>query len=250
MRSFIPVIFIVLFGLFYTPYAYGQSSFSPASETKSDNDLSTLEADNRNLKFRLILVGAFAIVSASGFMVVVSRYHKSLSTTRELAKENKKISAELLAKKDHEKKQIEQELNRNREYLTGFAMEINRKQELLGNLYARLNKIKPQKEKEKGIEDLLKDLRIIMQVEKSHNQLQKEAELINSDFYSRLEKEYPQLSENERQFAGLIRMGLSNKEIALIRQINANSAKVYRHRLCKKIGINSSQELEELLLSI
>lgn len=161
-------LLILLFCTILFSGAKGQSPSGPASTAdeyiKIENPL---RSENRNLTIRFYLVALFAVGSFAGFMVVVSRYHKNLLETKRLSRDNKWISAELLSEKNREKLQVKMELEQKKDYLTGFALEISRKQELISDLYARLNKIKRLKEKDKKLEGVIRFLRGQIQVETS-----------------------------------------------------------------------------------
>ena len=70
---------------------------------------------------------------------------------------------------------------------------------------------------------------------------------LNTDFYLRLAKRTPGLSENEQRLAALIRLNLSSKEIASILSISTKSVEVNRHRLRKKMHLKREENLTELI---
>ena len=79
--------------------------------------------------------------------------------------------------------------------------------------------------------------------------LQNNIEQINHQFYENLDN-IAKLSQSEKQICGLIRMNLSNKQIALIRNTTTESAKVFRYRIRKKIGLQPEEDVVAFLQKI
>ena len=66
----------------------------------------------------------------------------------------------------------------------------------------------------------------------------------------KLKKNFPTLSANEIQICLLLRLQLSSKEIASIKNISVDSLKVLRYRLRKKLNLDSSVKLAEFMNSL
>lgn len=77
-----------------------------------------------------------------------------------------------------------------------------------------------------------------------------DVEMINSEFYSKLQKKAPNLSKAEMEICLLIRLNLSTKEIAAKRKTTDSSIKVAKHRIRNKMNVKSTSELEQLLNSL
>ena len=225
---------------------YGQSTPFEELSVPASSELVTLQKDYKGLQFRFYLVVVVALGSVGGLVYVVSRYNQSLLKTKELMRTNEAISKELLEKKAAEEERVKRELNEKKEYLTGFAIEISRKHKLIEEVFTRLQEIRKAKDKNPGLEELLKYLRDQRNVES----LLEEVELVNSDFYTKLNHLYPDLSAKERRMAALVRLNLSNKEIAIIKNITPASTKVLRHRLGKKLGVTGGESLYNFLRNL
>lgn len=81
------------------------------------------------------------------------------------------------------------------------------------------------------------------------DQIRQNLDEINAEFYERLLKEYPEISKAERALCAHLKLGLSNKEIAQIKNSTENSVNVSKARLRKKIGLETNKELQQLLLN-
>lgn len=74
-----------------------------------------------------------------------------------------------------------------------------------------------------------------------------EVEKIHKDFKIKLQTSFPELSEQDRKLATLIRLNLSNKEIATLLSISPKSVEVSRYRLKKKLGLDKNANLSEFI---
>ena len=70
------------------------------------------------------------------------------------------------------------------------------------------------------------------------------------DFYINLNKRYPGLTPNESKLCALLRLNLSTKEIASITAQNPKSVDMARYRLRKKMNLNSTDNILDIIKSI
>ena len=70
---------------------------------------------------------------------------------------------------------------------------------------------------------------------------------IHPTFFKKLKSMYPNLSEHELRFCAFTCSGLDSKQIAFILNIQVESIRKIRQRLRKKLGLQPSESLEELL---
>ena len=73
---------------------------------------------------------------------------------------------------------------------------------------------------------------------------------LDDTFFTQLKLNFPQLNDNEIKLCALIRMGLSNKEIAISRNITPASVKVTKNRLRKKMALDAGTNLSDVLQEI
>lgn len=71
-----------------------------------------------------------------------------------------------------------------------------------------------------------------------------------SDFVSKIKQRYPKISDNELLILGGAKIGWSTKDIAIALNISQQSLVTARYRLRKKLGLKSSEELTELIISL
>lgn len=153
-----------------------------------------------------------------------------------------------LQKVNNENAILEKEIEFKRKEQMGIAISIFQKNQFLEKLKAKIDKIilKPETTTEELIQ--LKKLIIDnLSIDKEREKFNLFINELNTDFYLRLAKRYPGLSENEQRLSALIRLNLSSKEIASILNISTKSVEVNRHRLRKKMHLKREENLTELI---
>lgn len=80
-------------------------------------------------------------------------------------------------------------------------------------------------------------------------QFGKEFSSIHSSFLERLKEQYGKFSKSEMRLISLLKMNLSSKEIANTLRISDDGVKKARYRLRKKMGINSSIDIQQYLIN-
>lgn len=73
---------------------------------------------------------------------------------------------------------------------------------------------------------------------------------IYPNFFSRLLKKHPNLTETEQKLAAMLLMELKSKEIAGVLNIALSSVNKARNRLRKKIGLHADADLSEYFLTV
>ncbi|MGB0176662.1 MAG: transcriptional regulator, partial [Owenweeksia sp.] len=117
----------------------------------------------------------------------------------------------------------------------------------------KLREIKDLKpaEQTRNLQELDKSLAMSINLNKSRGLIHQHLEKVNTAFYSRLNKaSVDKLSKGEQEVAALIRVRLSDAEIAELRATSVNAVYVARHRLKKKLGLSAQQNLEDFLRNV
>ena len=131
-----------------------------------------------------------------------------------------------------------------------IALSIIHKNEVLNQLRLEIDKIKSKPETEIKYDDLSNlELLIInhLDLEKDRKVLNKYLEELNAEFFEKMEKKFPNLTEKEKRLSALLRLNLSSKELASILGISAKSVEVNRYRLRKKLNLKKDQKLSNVL---
>lgn len=150
-----------------------------------------------------------------------------------------------IRRKQHEKELVEFELEHKRKDVQHLAMGLGRKKERAEQVLAAADRIR--KVGDERVEELVNELKEQVKaehrVDEQREWIHREIETVNSAFYEKLKKSFPALVDTELELCGLIRSGLSNKEVAELRNISPKSARMARYRLKKKLGLLAAQDL-------
>lgn len=222
--------------------------------------------DRKNLTNHIGDISLVHIGFVSGivvlFLVILIRFSRLLFEEARLSQELKLAKDELESKNvDLEKEVAEKsiellnekekahqlELDYKQKDLESAQLNIRIKQEASEQLIKRLETMDREGKGQVGIQKLIHELKLRQKLDERLDLLAKDQENVNSEFFDRLIAQYPDLSKTEREICALIRLNLSTKEIATIRQASVNSVNTARSRIRKKTGLNRKDELEQFL---
>lgn len=100
------------------------------------------------------------------------------------------------------------------------------------------------------IKALILKTQMQISTEEKFSKIQDKVETVNRFFENKLIDKYPTLTKSEREVCGLLRINLSIKEVASIRNTSIDSIKSIRYRLRKKFKLDKSIELEKFIQSL
>lgn len=73
---------------------------------------------------------------------------------------------------------------------------------------------------------------------------------VNKEFYQKLKKAYPSLSQNDYKICALIKLNLSSKNMSKLLNISVESVHTSRHRIRKKMNLKRDVNLEDYISSL
>lgn len=190
------------------------------------------------------------ILLASGlifFILRASRKNKALAETEKALRQSREALMESqLSQQKQEKEYLQNELNLKSRQLTDLATHLAFKKELLAEVQAQLKTLpagKPQEE----LKEIHQKLSSHLQMDRQQKDLELYVEKSNQNFLHALEQQYPTITRNEKRLCAMIRLGMSNKEIAVLAGINPKSVEMSRYRLRKKLALDSDTNLQAFL---
>jgi DNA-binding CsgD family transcriptional regulator len=140
------------------------------------------------------------------------------------------------------------EVNYKKRDLTDFGIEITRKRNYIKEVMQRLTNIKKKPHiKTSDIDEIIKFAKAQLQIGQNLDYFHERIEDVNHQFTSKLKELYPTLTESELHLSSLLRLKLSTKEIANIKNVSPDSVKVLRYRLRKKFNLSTKTTLPEFL---
>ena len=143
-----------------------------------------------------------------------------------------------------EKSNLMKDLSLKNRELASKVMSLIEKNELLAEMSERLKKIIPATDDSNS--ELLRS--VVHDLQHQHSEgfweeFNVHFKEINPDFYTRLSKEFSDLSPNEMKLCAFLKLNLSTKEISMITRKNEHSIKIARYRLRQKFGISREENL-------
>lgn len=198
------------------------------------------EQQKKNLYFALFFIALLSGIIVS-YLVWKNYKNRVKITAKEL--ENEKLQKELLNQKV---KVSEAEI---KSLVADNTMRTVFKKEFLGQLS---DEMKASSSKE--VKVFIKMLKIKFQeqirTEDKLSKIHKKVEAVNKGFEDKLVRMYPELSKNQRDFCMFLRLNLSMKEIASIKNTTISSVKSMRHRIRAKLDLKPGEELEQFIQSL
>lgn len=196
--------------------------------------------------FYIIIFGI--IETCFGLYLLLYHLNKSISEDLSLRKKLHEKETQLLKEQTH---QLNKELEYKQKELTINSLNLLKQVECSNCFNRELQKLKTFIKKP--------GLAVYHQVLAQNNLANPDAywlefeacfREVHNEFYTRLQNDFPELTQAERRLAALIRLGLSTKQIAGITNNNSQSVDVARSRLRKKLNLETSTNLSDYLINI
>lgn len=205
----------------------------------------------------LSILGIAAVCAGFYFYFRASRREAREEEILRLRKEQvystqKSLSA-LEVKAETTEKDLLNKLEIKRKELVDFAVGVSDQKAFMEEVYALLAKAKnlpDGPEKDAALEEILAKLRERMYFTHEMHDFYARTEVLHRDFNMHLKEAYPNLTENERKLANLLRQGFSSKYIASLMNITPKSVEISRYRLRSKLGLSRSDNLVQFIKSI
>ena len=186
----------------------------------------------------------FLIVSSFTFLILFKRNtdHKQKLKLQEVEIE---LTQEKFKKEKLEKENLALSLKSKEQDMSLLATNNALKTKLKGELLIDIQSI--VKKSKENTQQLLRSLSLEIKnqihIEEKYGLWEENIEKANEEFLTNLMKKHPYLSRSEREMSLYIRLNLSAKEIIELKRTSAGSVKVSWHRIRKKLGLTSSEEL-------
>jgi len=148
---------------------------------------------------------------------------------------------------------LNQKLETKRREYVNVALNISSQREFLQSLVSKIDEIK-NSENPQQQQDLLNELSLIIRQKMNFSgeteALYAQIELIHKDFRQKLATAFPDLTEQEKRLAVLLRLNFSSKEIASLTGISPKSAEIARYRLRKKLNLKQGESLTQFIQNL
>ena len=168
--------------------------------------------------------------------------HKKESQIKSIEHELVKTN---LKNKESESQRLVQKINYYKQDLSNFSLDILRKTDFLEQLIKDISRIKPIDNpiKDEILKNTLFQIKNQLFIDKKLNTIQKNIDKLQAEFFETLIIKHPTLTENDMHLCALYRLGLTTKEVSIIKNITLEGARTGRKRLRKKLNINTETDL-------
>ena len=209
---------------------------------------------------RSIALGVLAIVLIILGIILWLRTSYTNKKEQELIIKDKQLAVSQTALIEAELKNtqlagedLKTRLNFKNNEIQNFALHIIEKNEFISDISKQIEQLKQDLKdpvaKEK-VRDLSSKLKYSLSIDRERQEFQKHIKQINSEFFLRLEQQFPSITESEKKLSALLMLNLSSKEIASILNISAKSVDMNRYRLRKKFEIEKECSLSDFISKI
>lgn len=223
-------------------HVYNDSIYNDSNQRKFNNlqiELATSEKQKEieillkqkeidQTKSKILRIHVISIFSLSVVLSILLYY-------RNKNKQKKQKIAELELKRAIEKRELELQQQ------TLHMINLNNS---ISEVEDRLKEVKKQDSVSKqDVQKVLSNITISKSMDKEWQQFESYFSNIHPKFNGLLVKQHSNLTQQERRLTALIRMGLSNREIASLLNIEQRSVIMNRYRLKQKLGLLEEEDL-------
>ncbi|MES2568197.1 MAG: hypothetical protein V4565_15090 [Bacteroidota bacterium] len=167
----------------------------------------------------------------------------------EFEKERVLVKQEI-ANKDHKSKVMEKELELKKKDLTNVILHHTHTYESNQEMIEKLEQASRNDDLGGSVKYLLNDLKSKNHIADRFSSFQNNIDHLNTEFYQKLKQKFPNLTKAETELCGFILINLSNKDISILKNVEASSVKMSKTRLRKKLGINPDEDLLNFIQKI
>lgn len=199
------------------------------------------EKDSYKSKLIMVIGGSLLLVI---FLVILYNRFTVIKRQKRIIEQQKELVEEAAETKLQYERLKQQSL---KEDLTNAAQEISRRQQWLEQFKEKLQKVKSLNIRADELNEVFLDVAQQMQLDSKNEELFGNIDQVNHEFFHLLKEKFPSITPKEQELCGLIRLNLSTKEIASIRNIEPHSIRIARSRLRKRLGLDRDDSLYDFL---
>jgi hypothetical protein len=216
------------------------------SELRLQGQLRENESEISQLKIQLIVGGSVMLIIIMTLLFLRSQTNRKKK--EQLLEADNLLNRERLKIKEVQRENLETELKNKNKDLTDFAIDITRKHEFIEEILEKLRELRSADDVDSiQLRSTIQFVKEQLLIDDSLKLFQDNIDQVNHEFMTKLETMFPELTKSEKQLCALLRLKLTSKEIAMIKNVSADSVKTLRHRLRKKLSLASNKDIGEFL---
>lgn len=212
--------------------------------------IALLESDRR---IQFLLKNIFGLVALAIIILAMAIWfyqRQRIRKNRELFKAQQSLSQLELEAARLRENELEQELEYKNKALTSYTVNFIQKSELVEEMKSKIDEMRSEDDGklDQKLRSLKRTLEQNYNIDRDWEDFKLYFEQVHDRFFTDLKLEFPELTNAELKLCSLLRMNLNIKEVANIMAISPPSVKTARHRLRKKLGLKSEQNLIDYLM--
>ena len=210
------------------------------------------EQEQRFQKRITILIILLGLLGLLGLYIYFSLRAKVSKQRIEGLEVSVSLNAERLKSEKLERELIQRNLEASEKELISIALDNVRRKEWTREMMDKMDSVveKPVEKQPEGFKKLYHELMHESQIQERLTLAHENQDLIQTAFVQKLKTAYHDLTPAEIDLCILIRLGLTGKEIAVVRNIDPESIRKAKYRLRQKMNLSTPEELKDFLNSI
>ena len=156
-----------------------------------------------------------------------------------------------LQKKELSEKLLHQKMDAMNKEMQLTAINLHEKVKVLDELKDYVKSLKKKgQETNQLINAIAKKIDTVILTEQDKSTLLRKIEETNNEFFKILSEKFPSLSSLEIRMCGMLKTGMTNKELAKLYGQSERSYEQHRYRIKKKLGLAASENLVKYLTTM
>ena len=152
-----------------------------------------------------------------------------------------------------ENERLNTKLEIKRKELVDLALDISEQRKFFDGIFReikRIQSIDDLQEIKTGLEDIAQTISSRMTFSNEMSGFYTQVEELHKNFITKLQERFPDITEQEKRLATLLRLGFSTKDIAGLMNISPKSVEIGRYRLRKKLELTREDNLIQYIKSL
>lgn len=200
------------------------------------NQITDLENKAATSRFKRNAVIVILLLSIAIFVLLYNRQRLKAHKDQEL----------LLA----EKRRVDEELKNAAALLKQYTENLRQNNTIIEKFKGEIAQFKAQNNDRKGTDNLEKLLQARLMTDESWDEFKRLFNRVHSGFFTRLRKSYPNLTDTDTRLLALIKLGLSNREMANMLGVTIEGVKKSKQRMRKKMELPPEAEIEQVITTL
>lgn len=229
---------------------------------KKEKEIEALSSRAQTQRKLTLLSVLAAILGFSLLIISVVTYRlRSQNLLQKAAlleeEKNKAISEKTMARQEEQKakegnQQLTVDIEHKKRELASSVLLINQKNEVLLSIKKQLDSFTEGKESVavKSLRDISKEISSSLNQEENWELLKVHFESVHPSFFSKLMDLCPDLTPAELRHCAYLKMNIATKDVANMLGVNAETVRMSRYRIKKKLNLSADEDLHPFILKL